>query len=141
VYASSRNKHLETERCPPFISTMNEAFEALRKVKDLPSELRTATVDDPLFRRNDPMAINGTHNDKDSSRRPDIVLVTKLSASNAYEPGNQAVWTDYAFETDPPKNTFGWNDVLLTVEFKRTNKDVEHPPPKYIFKGIESFDT
>jgi hypothetical protein len=120
---------------------MNSAFEALRKVKDLPSELRTPSDDGPLFHQNDPMTIKGTHNDKASSRKPDVVLVSMLSASNAYEPGDQAVWTDYAFQTDPPRNNFGWNDILLTVEFKkRPDKDVAHPPPKYIVKAMKSID-
>jgi hypothetical protein len=59
-----------------FILAVNSAFEALRGVKGLPSELRKASDDDPLFHQNDPMAIKGIHNEKESFRKPDVVLVS-----------------------------------------------------------------
>ena len=114
---------------------MNSAFEALRELKDLPSELRMASDDDPLFHQNDPMPIKGTHNERESSRKPDVVLVSMRSASTAVGPDVDLAWTEYAFRTGikPPtkNNNFGWGDILLTVEFKRKDSAVTKLPPEY----------
>ena len=117
---------------------MNSAFEALRKVKDLPSELRMASDDDPLFHQNDPMPIKGTHNERESSRKPDVVLVSMRSASTAVGPN--ATWADYAFKTgtDKPPNNFGWGDILLSVEFKRSDTTMNGPPPEYELGSMKS---
>jgi hypothetical protein len=117
---------------------MNTAFEALRGVKDLPSELRMASDDDPLFHQNDPMPIKGTHNERKSTRKPDVVLVSMRSASTAVGPN--ATWADYAFRTgtDKPQNNFGWGDILLSVEFKRINATMDKPPPKYKLDFMKS---
>ena len=117
---------------------MNKAFEALRGIKGLPSELRKASNDDPLFHLNDPMNIKGTHNKHESYRKPDVVLVSMGSASTAYGPDDYGAWSDYAFKPKKPNLCFGWGDILLTVEFKRTKSTVDKPPPEYKPKVIES---
>ena len=116
---------------------MNSAFEALRGVKGLPSELRMASHDDPLFHQNDPMPIKGTHNERESSRKPDVVLVSMRSASSAFG-SDDYDWIDYAFNfgIDKPKNNFGWGDILLTVEFKRKDSTLTLPPPEYNDKDM-----
>ena len=116
---------------------MNSAFEALRELKDLPSELRMASDDDPLFHQNDPMPIKGTHNEESSIRKPDVVLVSMRSASSAFG-SDDYDWIDYAFNfgIDKPKNNFGWGDILLTVEFKRKNATLTKPPPEYNDKDM-----
>jgi hypothetical protein len=108
---------------------MYKAFQALREVKDLSSELRMASNDDPLFHQNNPM----THNEESSSRKPDVVLVSMRSANIAFDPEDHSAWTDYAFGTGtkPPKNNLGWGDILLTVEFKRKDSTVAKLPPEY----------
>jgi hypothetical protein len=102
-----KHTRLEADRYPSFILAMNSALEALREVKDLPSELRMASNADPLFHQNDPMPIKGTHSEESSTRKPDVVLVSMRSASTAVGP--DAAWTDYAFKTGikPPDDNFG----------------------------------
>jgi hypothetical protein len=117
---------------------MNSAFEALRGVKDLPLELRTASNDDPLFHQNDPKPIKGIHNELKSSRKPDVVLVSMDSVRIAFDPDDHSDWTDYAFKTNAPNRNFGWNDVLLTVEFKHTKPVMMGPPPEYKYMAMES---
>src|SRR5277367_6218411 len=116
---------------------MNSAFEALRGVKGLPSELRMASHDDPLFHQNGPKPIKGIHNELKSSRNPDVVLVSTNSARIAFDPDDHSDWIDYAFNTNAPNRNFGWNDVLLTVELKRNKPTITGPPPKYKCKAIE----
>ena len=116
---------------------MNSALEALRGVKGLPSELRMASHDDPLFHQNDSSLI-GTHNEMESFSKPDVVLVSISSARVAFDPDDNSSWTDYAFKTNAPNRNFGWNDVLLTVEFKHTKPVMMGPPPEYKYKAMES---
>src|SRR5277367_6238738 len=117
---------------------MNSAFEALRGVKGLPSELRMASHDDPLFHQNGPKPIKGIHSELKSSRKPDVVLVSTNSARIAFDPDDHSDWTDYAFNTNAPNRNFGWSDILLTVEFKHTKPKMMGPPPEYKYKAMES---
>jgi hypothetical protein len=137
----SCNENLEANRYPLFILAMNKAFEALREAEGLPLELQMASDDIPLFYRNDPMQIKGIHNEKESIRKPDIVLVSIHSARIAFEPTeyDHGTCDDYAFSTTKPKGNFGWGDVFLTVEFKRSNQTMMKPPLKYKRnKAVES---
>src|SRR5277367_4031760 len=122
--SSSCSKYLEADRHASFILAMNSAFEALRRVRGLPSELRTASNDHPLFHQNDS---KGTHNEQESSRKPDVVLVSMHSAHTAVVPDDHAVSFDYAFKTD---RNFEWDDILLPVEFKRNKTTMMKPPPE-----------
>jgi hypothetical protein len=116
---------------------MNSAFEALRGVKGLPSELRAASDDDPLFHQNDLMTIKGT---QESSGKPNVVLVSTRSARIAFDQNDHSVWSDYAFKTNPPNCNFGWEDILLTVEFKNDKLVVTKPPPEYKYKAMGSIE-
>jgi hypothetical protein len=114
---------------------MNSAFEALRRVKDLPSELRTASIDHPLFHQNDPSLINETDNEQESISKPHVVLVSMHSA--ALDLDDHAVWSDYAFKTN---HNLGWDDILLPVGFKHNKPTMMKPPPEYKHKAMESIE-
>jgi hypothetical protein len=119
---------------------MNTAFEALRGVKGLPSELRMASHDVPLFHQNYPSLIEATHHGLESFSKPDVVLVSMNSARIAFDPDDHSAWSDYAFKTNAPNCNFGWNDVLLTVEIKCKKPTLTGLPPKYKHKAMESIE-
>jgi hypothetical protein len=119
---------------------MNSAFEALRGVKGLPSELRMASRDDPLFHLNDPCLIKGIHNELDLLCKPGVVLVSMSSARIAFDPDDNSAWSDYAFKTNAPNRNFRWNDILLTVDIKGSKPITTGPPLKYKRKAMESIE-
>ena len=116
---------------------MNSAFEALRGVKGLPSALRTASNDHPLFHQNDPSLINETDNEQESISKPDVVLVSMHSARIAFDLDDHAVWSNYVFKTN---QNFGWDDILLPVGFKHNKPTMMKPPPEYKHKAMESIE-
>jgi hypothetical protein len=119
---------------------MNSALEALRGVKGLPSELRMASHDDPLFHQNDPSLIEGTHKEQEWFSKPDVVLVPISSARGAFDLDDHSAWSDHAFKTNAPNRNFGWNDILLTVEFRHNKPTMMKPPPEYKHKAMDSIE-
>jgi hypothetical protein len=85
-----------------------------------------------LFHRNDQKIIQQYHQGTESRRnlKPVVVVVSCKSARNALKDGKKAtkdeIYNEMACEA--PDMNFRWVDVLSTVEFKRTNRDMQPPP-------------
>jgi hypothetical protein len=120
----------EKDRYVPFVSAFNHALQELRKLNIAP--LRAITGEGPLFHLNDPSYIQST---RGGMRKPDVVLTSLEASRTAFDPGDVAPWEDHAFRTATkrPQNSFSWEDLYLTVEFKRTRRKLPAPPGDHTY--------
>ncbi|KDQ59562.1 hypothetical protein JAAARDRAFT_625409 [Jaapia argillacea MUCL 33604] len=126
----------EDGRYAPFIKTFNSALE-LMKTLEFPG-LRRPSELDIMFHRTDAKDI---HNAFEPTRRPDILLVSTLSAHRANEKpikendllfGTKELLRECALNN--PSGNFTWNDCLSAQEFSRRIASARPPPPtKYTF--------
>ncbi|OAX34638.1 hypothetical protein K503DRAFT_785624 [Rhizopogon vinicolor AM-OR11-026] len=90
-------------------------------IPGLPSS-KTDDLSDIVFHRNDPMYIRQYHQDAESKRKPDVVVVSCKSARSVRKggkiPKKVKIYSEMA--CNAPVENFKWTDVLSTVEFKRT---------------------
>jgi hypothetical protein len=109
----------------PFVQAVNFALRKLNKLK-VRGVLDANDDDDSsiIFHHND-VPIKQKHQDVESERKPDVVVVSYASALGVLEegkknPSKHQVYSDLACEK--PHGRFLWTDVLSTLEFKRSAK-------------------
>ncbi|KAG1901769.1 uncharacterized protein F5891DRAFT_1144295 [Suillus fuscotomentosus] len=124
--------NLEPLTYAPFVKAANCALRELSRVNV--QGIPAFKVDDKtnvLLHVNDPMPIYQDHRDKQSERKPDVVVVSHQTAlgTKAHETQESQVLTEMACKS--PKDNFQWTDVRSTLEFKRTRKSLTHPPSVY----------
>lgn len=102
----------------PFIDAANHALGKLSQL-DVPKLVPSKAEDDHeiLFHRNDPSYILQTHQGEKSSRKPDIVVVSKASAMRAGDCGSGDLDTK---TSKKPAKKFEWKELRTTLEFKHT---------------------
>ncbi|KAG1805107.1 uncharacterized protein HD556DRAFT_1437270 [Suillus plorans] len=116
----------------PFVKAANRALRELSKVNV--DGIPAFKVDDKtnvLLHVNDPKPIYQDHQDKQSERKPDVVVVSHQTAlgKKAHETQESQVLTETTCKS--PKDNFQWTDVRSTLELKRTRKSLTHPPSVY----------
>ena len=87
-----------------------------------------------LFHRNDPTPIKANHSGRASSRVPDVVLVSLAVAQDATKDVDMDMqWSDAVTHLAPkhPLKKFGWTQILCSLEFKLTAKQLKLPPITY----------
>ncbi|KAG1840485.1 hypothetical protein DFJ58DRAFT_689182 [Suillus subalutaceus] len=130
---------------PSFVRAANAALLKLRslEVSGLPAPPHDET--DILFHHND-KDMKQMHQDVKSTRKPDVVLVSREAAKGVAKGGKtkgKSKGKGKEFNTDTaatkPHGNFNWIDVRSTVEFKRSRtldppvlpyKVTEYAPPK-----------
>ncbi|KAG2102560.1 uncharacterized protein F5147DRAFT_615986 [Suillus discolor] len=116
----------------PFVKAANCALRELSKVNV--DGIPAFKVDDKtnvLLHVNDPKPIYQDHQDKQSERKPDLVVVSHQTAlgKKSHETQESQVFTETACKS--PKDNFQWTDVRSTLELKRPRKFLTHPPSVY----------
>ncbi|KAG1805113.1 uncharacterized protein HD556DRAFT_1437275 [Suillus plorans] len=116
----------------PFVKAANCALRELSKVNV--DGIPAFKVDDKtnvLLHVNDPKPIYQDHQDKQSERKPDVVVVSHQTAlgMKAHQTQESQVLTETACKS--PKDNFQWTDVRSTLELKRPRKFLTHPPSVY----------
>ncbi|KAG1805109.1 uncharacterized protein HD556DRAFT_1283541, partial [Suillus plorans] len=122
----------ETSTYASFVKAANCALRELSKVNV--QGIPAFKVDDKtniLLHVNDTKPIYQDHQDKQSERKPDVVVVSHQTAlgTKAHETQESQVLTETACKS--PKDNFQWTDVRSTLEVKRPRKFLTHPPSVY----------
>ncbi|KAG2064598.1 hypothetical protein BDR04DRAFT_242994 [Suillus decipiens] len=128
----------EAQMYRPFTEVSNLAFDRLSKINP-PGLLRSKAHDDEkiLFHQNDPKNIIQKHQGEASTRRPDVVIVSRTSAKKVSKHPDQPYKDEQALEK--PAKRFQWTDVRSTVEFKhnKLRTGVSNPPKTY---AVNAYD-
>ncbi|KAG1804617.1 hypothetical protein EV424DRAFT_1517365 [Suillus variegatus] len=122
----------ETSTYASFVKAANCALRELSKVNV--QGIPAFKVDDKtniLLHVNATKPIYQDHQDKQSERKPDIVIVSHQTAlgTKAHETQESQVLTETACKS--PRDNFQWTDVRSTLELKRPRKFLTHPPSVY----------
>ena len=127
---------METSSYAYFVRAANTALIELKPldVPGLPSS-KSDNPSDIVFHRNDPMYIRQYHQDAESKRKPDVVVVSCKSARSVRK-GRKTAKKVNEMACNAPDENFEWADVLSTVEFKRTKNALRSPPTSY---GVEKY--
>ncbi|KAG2135350.1 uncharacterized protein EDB93DRAFT_1170796 [Suillus bovinus] len=125
----------ELDMYQPFIKAANCALRRLSKL-DAPGLVPSKAEDDfenIIFHLNDPSLIHQTHQEEQSSRKPDVVIVSNASAMKA---GNCEVEDIYESALKKPVKKFEWKELRTTLEFKHTKakSGLALPPVTYAAK-------
>ncbi|KAG2120014.1 hypothetical protein BD769DRAFT_1641729 [Suillus cothurnatus] len=139
---------VEDQMYKPFIQASNLALERLSKL-NAPGLVCSKAHDDHniLFHQNDPKNMTQKHQGEKSTRKPDVVIVSRTGAKKVRKQPGQAYKDEEAWEK--PAKQFQWTDVRSTVEFKhkkirtdkktRTSKKtrigLSKPPATYAVKA------
>jgi hypothetical protein len=136
-YISCQETPKEEIGYQPFVFAFNHALRALHKIDDLP--LRKSTELTLLFHRNDHKPINATHNGHQSTRIPDIILVSLDAARNAFSEDDLGTWADHALKSaaEAPRIGFEWSSSLSVAELRRPNRTLSLPPAVYTIKVVD----
>ncbi|KAG1901817.1 uncharacterized protein F5891DRAFT_1277565 [Suillus fuscotomentosus] len=124
--------NLEPLTYAPFVKAANCALRELSKVnvQGIPA-FKVDEKTNVLLHVSDTMPIYQDHQDKQSERKPDVVVVSHQTAlgTKAHETQETQVLTETACKS--PKDNFQWTDVRSTLELKRPRKFLTHPPSVY----------
>ncbi|KAG2132094.1 hypothetical protein DEU56DRAFT_448941 [Suillus clintonianus] len=121
----------------PFIKAANCALGRLSEL-DAPGLVPSKAKDDLeniMFCLNDPSLIYQKYQGEQSSRKPDVVIVSNASAMKAGKCNIEGVY-DSALKK--PVKKFEWKELRTTLEFKHTEAKAEPPPATYAAKTTYS---
>lgn len=121
----------EKKLYPPFAKLANACLKELRTLPTKYPNNRLPFMRPPtaeaLFHVNDPMPIRTIHPSDESTRKPDLVMVSRRAAAasaaiegTTHRPAQELPW-DYIVDNianTTPKKNFDWDQVLLSLEFK-----------------------
>jgi hypothetical protein len=129
----------EDDMYKPFVQASNLALDKLSGL-NAPGLVRSKDdVDDDkiLFHRNDPKNIIQKHQGATSTRKPDVVIVSRAGAKKVWKQSGQASKDELASEK--PSKLFKWTDVRSTVEFKhkKIRTGLSTPPATYAAKAYD----
>ncbi|KAG1768849.1 hypothetical protein EDD22DRAFT_843893 [Suillus occidentalis] len=128
----------EDDMYKPFVQASNLALDKLSGL-DAPGLVRSKDDDDDkiLFHRNDPKNIIQKHQGATSTRKPDVVIVSRAGAKKVGKQSGQASKDELASEK--PSKLFKWTDVRSTVEFKhkKIRTGLSTPPATYAAKAYD----
>ncbi|KAG2121602.1 hypothetical protein DEU56DRAFT_94241 [Suillus clintonianus] len=124
--------NVEKKTYSPFVEAANSALDELENVNvpGIPAFEKNSKTN-ILFHVNDPSIIEQCHQGKTSTRKPDVVVVSYESASNAIAAGKSTGVRKSACKR--PDKRFQWMNIRSTLEFKRPNskRSLAGPPPAY----------
>jgi hypothetical protein len=124
----------EEDMYKPFVQASNLALDKLSNL-NAPGLVRSKDDDNNkiLFHRNDPRNITQKHQGATSTRKPDVVIVSRTGAKK--KQSGQAYKDELASEK--PSKSFEWTDVRSTVEFKHKKTGLSTPPATYAAKAYD----
>ncbi|KIK41000.1 hypothetical protein CY34DRAFT_806604 [Suillus luteus UH-Slu-Lm8-n1] len=128
---------IEEHMYKPFVQASNLALDKLSRL-NAPGLVCSKGHDDDkiLFHRNDPKNIIQKHQGATSTRKPDVVIVSRSTcAKKAGKQSGQAYKDEVASEK--PSKLFNWTDVRSTVEFKHKKTGLSTPPATYAAKAYD----
>jgi hypothetical protein len=129
---------VEEQMYKPFVQASNLALEKLSGL-NAPGLVCSKGRDDDkiLFHRNDPRNITQKHQGQQSTRKPDVVIVSRTGAKNVRKQSGQAYEDKEASEK--PSKQFKWTAVRSTVEFKhkKIRTGLSTPPATYAAKAYD----
>ena len=115
------------------IEFFNSALEKLHRVK-IPTVRPSNDGLRVLFHRNDPIHVQAKHDRRPSPHIPYVVLVSLAAAQDVASDRYQEMqWDDAISHLAPnkPSKNFTWPQILSSLEFKSTAKQLKSPPFAY----------
>jgi hypothetical protein len=129
---------VEEKMYTPFIHASNLALDKLSGL-NVPGLVCSKGHDDDkiMFHRNDPKNITQKHQGEKSTRKPDVVIVSRTGAKNVRKQSGQAYEDKEA--SGMPSQQFKWTEVRSTVEFKHKKipAGLSTPPATYAAKAYD----
>lgn len=130
---SSINCPTEPPSYKPFVQAVNYALSRLAQLDArgiIPSNIAEAEGEGGIIFHNNDHIIKQKHQGVESTRKPDVVVVSYQSARGVLKDGTKPrkskLYSDIACKK--PHGNFQWPDILSTFEFKRsTNHKMKHP--------------
>ena len=130
---SSINCPTEPPSYKPFVRAVNYALSRLAQLDArgiIPSKIAEAQGEGGIIFHNNDHSIKQKHQGVESTRKPDVVVVSYQSARGVLKDGTNPtkskLYSDIACKK--PHGNFQWPDILSTFEFKRaTNHKMKHP--------------
>ncbi|KAG1796393.1 uncharacterized protein HD556DRAFT_299238 [Suillus plorans] len=127
------NIESETPSYSDFVAAANHALRELGKV-NIPGmpDFQDDDETNIVFHVNDPSFIHQKHQGEKSSRKPDVVVVSRQTAADIIPEGkSKNVYRSACKAPTKDHENFQWVDVRTTFEFKRPKPRLPHPPSAY----------
>jgi hypothetical protein len=118
----------------PFVQASNIALAHLKNLKIDGMREKESKEVKMFFQRNDPNTISQNHAGHNSERKPDVVVLPFVNASEYFIDASFGSWDEHVgpiYDKKPMASP--WKDVLSVFEFKRSNstKGMDPPPATY----------
>ncbi|KAG0706490.1 hypothetical protein DFH29DRAFT_845929 [Suillus ampliporus] len=125
----------------PFTTATNIALACLEGIEV--DGMRAVSLGPNIIcQRNDKQMFQ-LHQNKQSDRRPDVVILPLQSSRNAFPRGCEGMGdVEHMLQNarNPPEESLVWKDVLASIEFKRKAKKLSGPPSSYSVKDYIATD-